>query len=415
MPHRKLTQHEEFRRLFISLRRSTKVNGKPMSQEKLAAQLKLSREAIAYTETGRSTPSAEFMLKAFSFFQSVDLLKKYAMIKEDRKDLMTLANNVVGTDVSSAKFIMKKIIRESLKVKDYQTIFFCLFQTIMWDLEHKGKVNAQKINCLISATSNLDPDPNVFIDLTDKLYYLSKDTKSYDAFLTITEAIRDRVQLDNRRLSYLLGHQANAYYFSSDKHTAYKKTTKAIDLMGSEIYKHSHLIFHRHALICMQNENYDEAMQYELKCLSMLNETDPFYKIVKANIARLYYLREKYDEAKTLWEELFKQLGPNDPERTHSLNDMVMMELKLNNPDKARSHVMECDRLLKLDENEKWEYYETEYLLLRRGMVLLQAVESGNFVNPDVGKILQELRDYYLHDEYQLTSNFILQRTFFVS
>lgn len=415
MTQRKLSQREEFRRLFISLRTSTKVNGKRMSQEKLASQLDLSREAIAYTETGKSTPSAEFILKAFRFFQSVDLLKKYALIKEDRKELMTLASKVVGIDVSSAKFIMKKVIRESLKAKDYQTVFLCLFQTIMWDLKHKGKVNAKKSSYLITVTENLDPDPSVFIDLTDKLYELSRDTNSYEAFLTITEAIQDKVQLDNSQLSFLLGHQANAYYYLADEHTAYKKMTRAIEVMGNEVYKHTHLVFHKHAMICLQTRNYKEALDYEMKCLSLLKSTDPFHKFVKAGLARFYYLREQYNEAKELWSETFKSLGHNAPERTHSLNDMIMMELKLNNPVQARAYLRECERILKLEDNRKWRHHGTESLLMWRGKLLVEAVETGNFMNPEIGKMLYELKNNsHVRDEYELTANFVLERAFFV-
>lgn len=399
----------EFGQLLRELRKEAH-----MSQEDLAEKLNVSRTTITETENGRNVPKAVFMEQALKLFKSnsKDLVGRYIQIQEDKKELMTLGNMMVVEDYTLAIRLMKHVIRNALKGNDLQPFFSSLFQMIMWDLKLKRKVNVRKSDWLIKAAEYLDPDPESFFDLMDKLYHISRESNNFAAYITITEAIKDKVNLGNKRLSLLLCHQANAYYYSGDPHKAYKKSSKAIDVMNSEVFKHTAFVHHRHAMICLQNSNFDEALEAEHKCLSLLSRDNSLYTTVIQGIARLYYLRENYTQAKIYWEETFRIYGKNVPDRTHSLNDMIMMELKQSNIKKAQEHIKECDRLLTIAKKKDWRFYATEAMLLRRGKVLLKAVESGDFFIQDVTTVLHELKESYLKDEFELTKNFLLEKMF---
>jgi transcriptional regulator with XRE-family HTH domain len=398
---------KEFGQLLKELRKAAR-----MSQEELAEHLDVSRTTIAKTESGHNLPKARFVERSCRLFDSTDLVAKYILIQEDKKELTALATVLANENFSIAKRIMKRVIQESMRTHDLQTIFSALFQIVMWDLKIKGKVNPRKIGWLIKVTEKLDPDPAAFINLTDKLYHISRLTNNYKAFIQITEAITDKVHLGNKRLSYLLGHQANAYYYSGQPHKAYKKTSKAIEIMDNEIYKHTTFIYHKHSMICLQTFNYDEALEYEQKCLNLLKPSDRFYWSVKAGMARIYYMMGKYDEAKPYWKEVLKRLGENDLERTHSLNDIIMMEIQLGNLTHARAKIKECERLLAIAKRTDWRFFGQEDMLLRRNKVLLRAVETEDFITPEVADILHELENSHLKDEHVLTKNFVLERTF---
>ncbi|GEC89535.1 helix-turn-helix domain-containing protein [Brevibacillus brevis] len=383
---------------------------KKWSQEDLAEVLDVSRQTIANTERGQNVPKVRFVEHVFRLFESVEIVKAYAAIQDDKRELIALANFVAEVDYSVAKQIMKKVIRGSLKTNDFETMFPAMFQIVMWDMKIKKKVNPKKSSWLIRIAENLGPDPDLFIELTDELYAISGSSKNYEAFITITEAIKDKVYLDNRKLSYMLGHQANAYYYTGDEHKAYKKMSKAIEVMNGEVYKHTHFIYHKHAMICLQKFNYDEALECELKCLEILEPTSDFLKFINAGLARLYYMTGRYEDAQIYWESAFKRLGKNDPERTHSLNDIIMMEIRLGNLESARVKIKECDEILKLARKSDWRHYDDEDMLLRRNKVMLKAVETGEYVTREVDNILQELEKSHLKDELLLTKNFVLER-----
>ncbi|MED4586691.1 helix-turn-helix transcriptional regulator [Brevibacillus choshinensis] len=383
-----------------------------LSQDELAEELNVSRQTIANTERGQSVPKAKFIEQAFRLFDSLDLVLKYVAIQDDKKELIAVANFVAQTNHSLANRILKKVIREALKNNDMEIMFPTIFQLVMWDMEIKKKVNQKKSEWLVAITEKFAPDPDLFIQLTDELYAISSSSKNYRAFITITEGIMDKVHLDKCQRSYMLGHQANAYYYSGSEHKACRKMDRAIEVMGGEVYKHSAFIYHKQAMICLQKFNFEEALEYELKCLEILHPTDDFCKFVKAGIARTYYMTKRYDEAKVYWEDAFQRYGKNDPQRTHSLNDIVMMEIQLNNLESAKTRIKECESLLTIGKKNGWRHYDSESMLLRRSKALLNAVETNNFVTPEIGCLLKELENSHLKDEFVLTQNFVLERTF---
>ncbi|NRS51014.1 helix-turn-helix domain-containing protein [Brevibacillus sp. HB2.2] len=391
-------------------------NDRGWNQDKLAEELDVSRQTIANTERGQNVPKAKFVEHAFQLFGSEELIRHYISIQEDRKELMALADAVVSDQYHPViNSVMKQVIKESLKTNDLHAIFSTLFQMIMWELKFKGKVNRRKNDWLIKVTQYLDPDPEAFFEMIEKLYHHSRESSNFSAFITITEGIKCKVTLGNSRLSQILCYQANAYFYSGNIRKAYKVSSKALDTMNGEVYKHTAFAYHRHALICMQQIEFEEALEAELVSLSLLKPTEYHHSIVKAGLARLYYMNGDYGKANEYWEDVFTKYDVLDPARAHSLNDMIMMEIKLGNLEQAHAKIVECDRLLDRAKKNKWPHYDVESMLLRRNKIMLEAVETGNFLSPEVGNILQELNNSYLRDERELTKNFVLERMFLSS
>lgn len=382
------------------------------SQEELAELLNVSRITIVNTEKGQSIPKTEFIEKAYHLFQSEDLVLKYTLIQQDKKELSLLAGRIHQVNCSLGVRITKMIIRESLSQGDLHGVVTSLFQLILWDIAAKGKTSGRKINWVIQAFEALDPEPNGFLEILDELYHLSKKPKNYDAFLTITEAISKKMTLDSRRHSQLLYQEATAYYIKGWHDKAYKLSTKAIEVMGGEVFQHTAHTFHRHSLICMQLCFYGEALEHALSCLQMVPETSDLYKLVKQGLARMYYMNEQFGEAKALWDELFKTMSRNEIKKIHSLNDIIFMEIKLGQLNKARESIHECERLLQLAQKAEWSFYQAEVLLLKRNIVMFTAVQTGDFLHTDVSMMLAELKESYLKDEFELTKNFVLERAF---
>jgi Predicted transcriptional regulators len=399
---------KEFGQLLKELRKAAH-----MSQEELAEHLDVSRTTIANTESGQNVPKSEFIEKGFQLFRSQDLINKYILIQKDKKELLSLAIKMHGIDKVASVRVLKQAIRESVKCNDLHTLVKSLFQWIIWDLMDKGKTNARKINWVSNSIERLDDlDPSSLLKLLDELYHISKKSKNFDAFMQITDVMKIKMKDDNRRLSQLLYKQSTANYINGHHKKAYKLSSKAIEVMNGEVFQHTAETYHRHSLICMQLAFYEEALEYADACLKITPETSDLYKLVKAGLARMYYMNERYAEAKKIWDDLFKTLGKNDLKRIHSLNDIIMTEIKSGNLNRASEKMRECERLLNLAKNAEWSFYQVEHLLLRRNKAMFAAVKNGNFSDPEVSKVLRELKESYLRDEYELTKNFILERTF---
>lgn len=383
------------------------------SQDELAEKLEVSRQTIAYTENGSNVPKAIFIEKAYKIFRSTDLVKKYLVIQEDRKELISLAKSIHSENYSLAIQIMKKVIRNSLLDGDLRNVALNLFQVVIWDLNSKGMVNRRKIQWLTRTIEAGSWDADQFLELLDDLFDISKKTKNFDAFIDLLTVTETRIE-SPWKLSQLLFKGATANYKKGCHDTAYRYSNRAIEKMAGTIYVHTANTHHRHSMICLQLGFYKEALEHANKALEILSESDVLYKLVKQGIARLYYMNKKYSEAKELWKEIRSKLGRDDVEWVHSLNDIIMMEIKTGNLGKAAQDISECKRLLEIARKKEWSHYDAEELLLRRGQLVLDAVITGNYVNSELVKVIDDLKQNfaYLKDECILTETFILERLF---
>lgn len=399
------THRKEFAGTLRKLRKEAR-----MSQEELAEHLDVSRVTIVNTEKGQSIPKAEFIEKAFRLFRSEELVTKYTLIQRDKKELASLATRIHPYDRSAAIRILRKVVREAIKSDDHETSVINIFQSIMWDLMQKGKVNAKKIDFVIKLFDALEAER--FADLLIALYNISyQNGKNFDAYIKISEGIIDKLKLDTKRISLLMGKTASAYYYKGNPHKAYLVSCKAIELIAGENFQHRGDTYHRHGLICLQLEYFDEAIESFNKCLAITNEPR-LKRLATLNLARCYYMQGEYTEAQRYWDHLFATLDKNNLNQINSLNDIIMMHIRLGNIHEARKKIKECERLLKIAEESDWAMYHVESILLKRNMVLLDAVITGNFISKDLSDVLHELKSTHLRDEYELTKNFILDRLF---
>lgn len=397
-----------FGELFNDLRER---NG--FTQDSLAQDIGVSRQSIVAAVSGKKVPKANFIYEAYRLFRSRELLEKYLLIQRNKKELTTLAEWLGMENFTISFRIYKEIIRISLETNDMQTIFATMIKMIMINMKEGKKVNQRKVDLLVEIARISDIDPDFFYQLTYDLYHVARETENLATYLNITEPILKSVKLDNRKLSYLLLHQAATYYFLQDYNTAYKRSEKAIEAMDGEIFSHSAYIYHRHSLICMQIPDksfYKEALDASLKSLSLVSKRDTLYGNIKAELARIYYMNKKFDEARVYWDEVLKTYKELDPERTHTLNDIIMAEIMLGNLHEAKNRITECERIL--ERSKMWRYYNTEEMLLRRGKAMLKATELNNFNISDVSVILQEMSNRHPQDEFHVTKNFVLERTF---
>ncbi|ASJ54892.1 hypothetical protein BP422_15750 [Brevibacillus formosus] len=403
---------KEFGAVLKMLREKARINDARVSQEKLAELLDVSRITIVNTEKGQNVPKASFVEKAFHLFQSGELVIRYVLIQQDKKEVSQLAMKIQQHDYKLAIRVIQMIMRESLNQGDLHGVITNLFRLVLWDIEEKGKTSRRKIQYLIQAFKNFDPEHNGFLDLLDELYHISKKRKNFDAFLSITEAITQEIKLDDRRLSQLLYQEATALYIKGQHDKAYRLSNRALEAMGGVVYQHTAHVYHRHSLICMQLAFYEEALEHAKACLDMAPKASELHKLVKQGMARMYYMNQNFDEAKELWDELFKTMSKNDIRKVHSLNDIIFMEIRLGHFDKVDKLIDECDRLLQLAEKEEWSFFQAEKLLLYRNKVMYHAQKTGDFFRKDVSDMLGELKVSYLKDEFELTKNFVLEKAF---
>lgn len=399
MPNRR----KEFGDLLRALR-----NSKGWSQDKLSEELEVTRQTITTTERGRNVPKAEVMNKAYKIFRSDDLIKKYLKIQENRNELFSLASMLIGDCYSITRQIIKQVIRTSFDLNDLHTVASSLFQLIIWDLKMKQKVNNRKIEMVIKVFDVLESDQ--FADLLIDLYNVSfNNNKNFEAYIRISKSIKDELRLDNRKLSLVLNKTASAYYYSNDPHEAYITNRRAIEVAGDFIYPHCGDIFNRHGLICLQLEKQEEAITSFNKCIEVTTE-QRLIRLATLNLARSYYFQKSYDQAKEYWDRLFKMLGKNELSRINSLNDIIMMHIKLNDLSAATHEIKETERLLKIAKDQKWSMYTVETILLRRSKVLLDAIQKNDFTGPEVSLMLDELETTHLRDELVMTKNFVLDK-----
>lgn len=385
------------------------------SQDYLAEQLLVSRQAIVKTEKGLSTPRAEFIERAYLALKSEELVWKYMFVQKDKKELIYLANMMIRHNSRLSRGIIKHVIRESLSKGDLKTAAENVFQVILWDIESRQKTNKRKIAFVINTFKNVEPDPDEFADLLQKLYDISKRANSFDAFINISGAIAGTMKLDDRKKTRLLYQEATAYYFQGNHNKAYRISIKALEIMDHRIYPHSADVFQRHALICSQLDNHQfhhEAIEHYTIAKNMATPDQAVYSLALAGIARCYYMLEKFEDAKKHWKELFQKLGKDDLIRVHSLNDMIMMEIKLGDVNEAKRLIRECERLLSIALKQKWKRYNTEALLLERNKQMLTALERGKYITPEISLLLDQLKKSYMRDEFELTRNFIHDKLF---
>lgn len=382
------------------------------TQDYLAEQLLVSRQAIVKTEKGLSTPRAELIERAYLTFKSEELVWKYMFVQKEKKELIYLASMMAGHNIRLSRVIIKHVIRESLSKGDLKTAAENVFQVILWDIESQQKANKRKIAFVISTFKNVEPDADEFANLLQKLYDISKQANSFDAFINISGAIAGTMKLDDRKKSRLLYQEATAYYFQGNHNKAYRISIKALEIMDRKIYPHSADVFQRHALICSQLDFLHEAIEHYTIAKNMATPDKATYSLALAGIARCYYMLDKFEEAKKHWKDLFQKLGKDELVRVHSLNDMIMMEIKLGNVNEAKRLIRECERLLAIALRKKWKRYNTEALLLERNKQMLTALERDKYITPEISLILDRLKSSYMRDEFELTRNFIHDKLF---
>lgn len=403
---KKRTRGDDFGYWLKDLRKSAGLN-----QEELAEQLGVSRITVVNTEKGQSIPKAEFIEKAYKLFGSYDLIIRYIRIQRDKKEVEALATLLYPFDRALASRILNMLVADAMRSNDLATSVINLFQIIMWDLMRGETVYQGKIDTVIKLFEALDSDQ--FADLLIALYNISfQNDKNFDAYIKITEGIIDKLKLDAKKYSLILNKTASAYYYKSNPHKAYLMNCRAIEMMAGESFPHRGDTYHRHGLICLQLEYFDEAFDHFTKCHEITSE-DRLKRLSLVNLARCFYLQKRYSEAQTYWSKLFSIIGKNELNRINSLNDIIMMDIDLGNIQDAMKNIQECKRLLKLAKVSKWAMHDTEALLLKRSEVLLEATRSGNFLSSDIQLILDELQTKtHLRDERELTKNFILERLF---
>lgn len=395
---------KEFGQLLKELRKAAH-----MSQEELAEHLDVSRTTIANTETGHNLPKAEFAAKTYSLFRSAAVIDKYILVQHDRRELITLANHIYYENYTLATRVMKAAIREAYKHNDMDGAVSNIFQVIMWDLMLKKKVNHRKVQFVINAFANLEHGK--FIDLLDSLYDISlSNGKNFDAFIKIVEVIKDKLKPDEHKSAVLLYQYATAHYYQGNIHQAYRSSLKAVEFMGETKLRQRANIFLRHGLISLQLNSYQEAIEHFIKCYECGNEY--LQRLALHNIGRTHYMDNNLHEAKVYWDRVLAMIGKNDFLRINVMNDLTMAEMKLKNIERAKIYLKKTEDLLKRAKQAGWHMYDAEQLLLERNKVLLSALEKGTFQDPSIGEVLSKLKNSHLHDEYNLTRNFVLDELF---
>lgn len=381
-------------------------------QDLLAERLDVSRQMIHKYENGTSIPKAKTMNKLFQMFKSKELVQRYFLIQGDMKELRALSAEVIKADPSLTRWILKQVIKAALKVNDFKTATEVVFQLMMWDLENRNKTYRRKADFVVRAFAHFEPWPEEFAGLLQKLYDISKKANSFDAFITVTEAVSGKLKLDHMRLSRIYYQEATAHYGKGNHDRAYKVSLEAIRTLNGKRFSHTADIFQRHGLICLQIEFHKEAIEHFEICRSMADPSSDLYRLAITGIARSYYMLEDFNEAQRYWDQTFALLDRNSEIRVHSLNDIIMKEIKLGEYDKARSSIAECERLLKIARRKGWKRCGNEELLLRRNKVLLNATETGEYLTSEVSRVLDELEKSYMNDEFKVANKFIHEKLF---